>query len=267
MVEEECEVVDDQFTVRCSAALCFRGGWVTDADAAVLCEGCYAPEDTFHAVCAGVDPAKMPADWDGKWLCPECEAEKKAKEDAAEKVALKKDGDQDYEEEKKSKKKPKKKPAAKPAANPAKKKAPPAPKKKRAPRKRKAGVLVDEDEDYHCKAPPSNNHYGTDKTGRPNPNVGRAWGKSANPAKYVECKEGTAHNPGPAVDGAEELVAEAVPEACLGYPDYKHNRGNKFFMKSGPKAAQLFYKANGYWKIAVKGSRSVFKFFKEVKRA
>ena len=72
---------------------------------------------------------------------------------------------------------------------------------------------------------------------------------------------------GPALPGAEELVAEAVPEKCLGYPDYKKKRGTHFFKKSGKKAAQVFYEANGYWKIAVKGSRTVFKFFKEVKSA
>ena len=63
------------------------------------------------------------------------------------------------------------------------------------------------------------------------------------------------------------LVAEEVPEKCLGYPDYKHDRGNGFFKQRGTKAAQMFYKANGYYKIAVYRSRSVFKFFKEVKRA
>ena len=67
--------------------------------------------------------------------------------------------------------------------------------------------------------------------------------------------------------GAEELVADAVPQACLGYSDYKKGRGNGFFKKSGTKAGRLFYQANGYYKIAVKGSRSVFKFFKEVERA
>ena len=64
------------------------------------------------------------------------------------------------------------------------------------------------------------------------------------------------------------LVAEEVPEKCLGYPDYKHDRGNGFFKQRGTKAAQMFYKANGYYKIGVCGaSRRVFKFFKEVKRA
>ena len=58
-----------------------------------------------------------------------------------------------------------------------------------------------------------------------------------------------------------------MPEACLGYPDYKYGRGNNLFRKTGTRAAALFYKANGYYKIAVKGSRTVFKFFKEVKRA
>ena len=72
----------------------------------MVCEACCAPNDTFHAECANVDPAKMPAGWDGKWWCEECAAEKKAQEDAAEKAALAKDKDRDYEEEVKSKKKP-----------------------------------------------------------------------------------------------------------------------------------------------------------------
>ena len=121
---------------------------------------------------------------------------------------------------------------------------------------------------------------GLDSLGRLNPSLkpksdhgngldslGRRNAKISNAALYIECLEGTPNNPGPAVPGAEELVAEAVPEKCLGYPDYKYDRGNGFFKKSGTKAAQLFYKANGYYKIAVKGSKSVFKFFKEVKRA
>ena len=97
--------------------------------------------------------------------------------------------------------------------------------------------------------------------------MGQAWGAGADATKYVECELGEPYKPGPAVDGAEELVAEAVPEACLGYPDYKKDRGTQLFKKRGPKAAQVFYEANGYWKIAVKGSRSVFKFFKEIERA
>ena len=116
-----------------------------------------------------------------------------------------------------------------------------------------------------------NRIYGTDRTGRPNPNVGQAWGQSADAAKYVECELGEPYKPGPAVDGAEELVAEAVPEACLGYPDYIKNRGNKMFIKG--TTASAFYKKNGYWKIAVNNghhansSKAVFKFFKKVERA
>ena len=73
------------------------------------------------------------------------------------------------------------------------------------------------------------------------------------------------------MDGAEELVAEAVPEACLGYPDYKKDRGSTMFKKG--KKASAFYKKNGYYKIAVNNghhansSKAVFKFFKEVARA
>ena len=71
--------------------------------------------------------------------------------------------------------------------------------------------------------------------------------------------------------GAEEWPAEDVPEECLDYPDYRHDRGNKMFRKG--KNAQAFYKANGYYKIAVNNghhansSKAVFKFFKEVARA
>ena len=97
--EEEEEEEEDLNAVQCSAAICFLGGWVTDADAALVCEACCAPNDTYHARCVCVDPAKMPADWDGKWLCPECEAEKKAKEDAAERADLKKGKDSVFGEE------------------------------------------------------------------------------------------------------------------------------------------------------------------------
>ena len=128
-------------------------------------------------------------------------------------------------------------------------------------------------------------NFGLDKTGRPNWSMGRKGDASLadhdrgidsfgrrnasleEATRYVECEEGEPYKPGPALPGAEELVAEAVPEKCLGYPDYKKKRGTHFFKKSGKKAAQVFYEANGYWKIAVKGSRSVFKFFKEVKSA
>ena len=109
-------------------------------------------------------------------------------------------------------------------------------------------------------------NYGLDKKGDASRGRGRLW-RLQEARTYVECSEGTPNNPGPAVLGAEELLAEAVPEKCLGYPDYKKKRGTHFFKKSGKKAPQVFYEANGYWKIAVKGSRSVFKFFKEVKRA
>ena len=105
---------------------------------------------------------------------------------------------------------------------------------------------------------------GIDSLGRENVQLSDA-------ALFIECELGTAYNPGPAVDGAKELLAEKVPQACLGYPDYKKNRGAAMFRKG--KAAQAFYKANGYWKIAVKNghhansSKAVFKFFKEVERA
>ena len=115
-----------------------------------------------------------------------------------------------------------------------------------------------------------NRIYGIDKAGKPNPNVGQAWGKSADPVKYIECREGTPNNPGPAVPGAKEWPAEAVPTECLGYPDYKKKRGTNMFRK-GKK--NRFYNANGYYKIAVNNghhansSKAVFKFFKAVKRA
>ena len=101
--------------------------------------------------------------------------------------------------------------------------------------------------------------------------MGRAWGSAADPAKFVECYEGTPYNPGDAVPGAKELLAQAVPQACLGYTDYKENRGWNFFAKGSN--ATVFYKNNGYWKIAVNNghhansSKAVFKFFKEVERA
>ena len=115
-----------------------------------------------------------------------------------------------------------------------------------------------------------NRIYGTDKTGRPNANVGQAWGKSADPDKYIECREGTKNNPGPAVPGAEAWLAEDVPEKCLGFPDYKEGRGMNLFAKGS--RASVFYKNNGYWKIAVNNghhpnsSKAVFKFFKKVER-
>ena len=98
--------------------------------------------------------------------------------------------------------------------------------------------------------------------------MGRAIGKSANPIKLIECEEGTPYNPGDAVPGAEELVADAVPEACLGYPDYKYGRGNGFFKKGS--SARAFYKKNGYHKLKVykaggyNRGKVVYKFFKEV---
>ena len=118
-----------------------------------------------------------------------------------------------------------------------------------------------------------NRIYGTDKTGRPNWAVGQAWGYLAgdDAPKYVQCLEGTPHKPGPAVPGAKEWPAEAVPTECLLYPDYKEDRGSQMFKKG--KSAKAFYKANGYYKIAVNNghyansSKAVFKFFKEVARA
>ena len=71
--------------------------------------------------------------------------------------------------------------------------------------------------------------------------------------------------------GAEELLAEAVPQACLDYPDYSKGRGTNMFIKGS--SARAFYKKNGYYKIAVNNghhansSKAVFKFFKEVARA
>ena len=116
---------------------------------------------------------------------------------------------------------------------------------------------------------------GIDSLGRPNWAVGQAWGNGVQglgiAAKYVECELGEPHKPGPAVLGAEELLAEAVPQACLGYPDYRKLRGANMFIKG--KSASAFYKKNGYWKIAVNNghhansSKAVFKFFKEVARA
>ena len=93
--EEEEEDLNADLKRRCAAALCWNGGWVQPDDVAVVCEACCAPDDTFHATCASVDPAKLPA----FWLCPECEDKQKAKAVAAEKAALKKSGDPDYEEE------------------------------------------------------------------------------------------------------------------------------------------------------------------------
>ena len=63
-------------------------------------------------------------------------------------------------------------------------------------------------------------------------------------------------------------VADAVPEACLGYPDYKYGRGNGFFKKGS--SARAFYKKNGYHKLKVykaggyNRGKVVYKFFKEV---
>ena len=71
------------------------------------------------------------------------------------------------------------------------------------------------------------------------------------------------------MDGAEELVAEAVPQACLGYPDYKKGRGKNMFQKG----RYPFYKDNGYHKIPVNNGhhpnskQAVFKYFKKVEPA
>jgi hypothetical protein len=135
-----------------------------------------------------------------------------------------------------------------------------------APKKKKSAAKPAAKKESVAKKKATN--YRLDKTGRPNWAVGQLWGNAADPAEYIECELGTPNNPGPAVDGAKAWRAELVPEKCLGYPDYKEGRGRGFFKKSGTKAAQLFYEANGYYKIAVKGSRSVFKYFKEIpKRA
>ena len=102
-------------------------------------------------------------------------------------------------------------------------------------------------------------------------NVGQTWGNTVNPTKYVECKEGKPYNPGDAVPGAKELLAEEVPTECLDWPDFRKLRGAQMFVKG--KYASAFYKDNGYWKIAVKNghhansSKAVFKFFKEVEKA
>ena len=63
---------------------------------------------------------------------------------------------------------------------------------------------------------------------------------------------------------------DEVPEACLGYPDYKKNRGANLFAK-GSRASK-FYKDNGYWKLKVykagewsQAREGVYKYFKEVK--
>jgi len=137
--------------------------------------------------------------------------------------------------------------------------------------------LADEVDQAALDAPPSlaDHDNGIGKRGRPDHNAGKAWGNAItmveNAAKYVECKEGTKNNPGPAVDGAEEWLADEVPEACLGYPDYAKKRGANMFIKGN--SASAFYKKNGYWRIAVFGghhgnsSKAVFKFFKEVARA
>ena len=106
-------------------------------------------------------------------------------------------------------------------------------------------------------------NHGIDSLGRPNRMISDA-------AMFIECEEGTPYKPGPAVPGAKELVADEVPEECLGYPDYKKKRGANFFIKG--EQASTFYKENGYWKIAVYGhraysSKAVVKFFKEVARA
>ena len=104
--------------------------------------------------------------------------------------------------------------------------------------------------------------------------VGQGSGakQKAEAITFVQCFEGTAHNPGDAVPGAEDWLAEEVPEACLGYPDYKKKRGANMFIKG--EQASPFYKENGYWKIKVykaggygRGGQPVFKFFKEFKRA
>ena len=154
-------------------------------------------------------------------------------------------------------KKQKKEPAAKPAAKPAKKPAaPPATKTRVAKKKNPAAA-----------------NYGRDSRDRPNPNVGRAWGKSAGEKapKYIECYEGAPYNPGPAVPGAKAWPASKVPQECLGYPDYKEGHGKKKFRKG--KDASSFYKDNGYHKIPVNNGhhpnskQAVFKFFKEVKPA
>ena len=154
-------------------------------------------------------------------------------------------------------KKQKKEPAAKPAAKPAKKlAAPPATKTRVAKKKNPAAA-----------------NYGRDSRDRPNPNVGRAWGKSAGEKapKYIECYEGAPYNPGPAVPGAKAWPASKVPQECLGYPDYKEGHGKKKFRKG--KDASSFYKDNGYHKIPVNNGhhpnskQAVFKFFKEVARA
>ena len=97
--EEEEENLNADLERKCAAAICWRGGTVLPDDVVLVCETCCAPNDTFHAKCVCVDPAKMPAGWDGKWWCGECEAVKKAEAVAAEKAELKKDGDLDYEEE------------------------------------------------------------------------------------------------------------------------------------------------------------------------
>ena len=91
--EEDEEDLNADLETKCAAAICWRGGIIRSDDVVLVCEGCYAPNDTFHGACVGVDPAKMPAGWDGKWWCAECEAEKKAKEDAAERADLKKGKD------------------------------------------------------------------------------------------------------------------------------------------------------------------------------
>ena len=129
-------------------------------------------------------------------------------------------------------------------------------------------------------------NFGLDKTGRPNWSMGRKGDASLadhdrgidsfgrrnasleEATRYVECEEGEPYKPGPALPGAEELVAEAVPEACLGYPDYKYSRGNGFFKKGS--SARAFYKKNGYHKLKVykaggyNRGKVVYKFFKEV---
>ena len=106
----------------------------------------------------------------------------------------------------------------------------------------------------------------------------RAWWQSMVHVFAAERREAARTGARPTVrnalarsGSAKELLAEKVPQACLGYPDSKKNRGAAMFRKG--KAAQAFYKANGYWKIAVKNghhansSKAVFKFFKEVERA
>lgn len=104
--------------------------------------------------------------------------------------------------------------------------------------------------------------------GRGANNIGKRWGRAAKAPKFIECEEGVAYKPGPAVPGAKELWGEYVPQECLGYPVYKKGQGRDFFRKRGD-----FYNANGYWKLKVykaggyQGKKVVYKFFKEVERA